>query len=455
MKLTRPGRGSVDSRFRFGHLGLRFALPVLLAGCDSNCTPIWESPCYVNGGFEDHDGKCVSPEEWDCTQSGGTWAEGSCTSPPTADAGSDASTEPKDGGGDASTNDPEDAGDDASTADGGPLPPSCPLPQGLWTNAAEQRGIVRSLAVHGAVFAATDGIPARIEKLGLLDGEALEETGITVPGLSQTFPRLQLVRAEGGEIEVFVSYLGSLADRIGGVARLARVQPWPAATSLIPDLSNAVDGIFATATGPVALSYTQDGTSAELHQLGADDSWLPLGSLPIAANHLTRTLGVYQTEGTVFAFVRKDDQASTWKSISLTSDPPSPVDMPEAIVDVATHDSRPLVYALTTSRELKEITLGTNQQRTVGQLPAGVTAANNSFARMTYAYDSVIFPGYVNDAPHLLRMRTDTGAVTAWPAVRAAHMGWSALAAGEGLVCYGDDQNQVHCACISTFEALP
>lgn len=78
--------------------------------------------------------------------------------------------------------------------------------------------------------------------------------------------------------------------------------------------------------------------------------------------------------------------------------------------------------------------------------------AVGSFAAMTYAHGSVFFPGYVDGAPRLLRMRVDSGALTSWPAVRPDHAGWSALAAGDGVACYGDDANAVHCACVTTFQ---
>lgn len=356
-----------------------------------------------------------------------------------------------------------------------PIDPACPIPTTSWSFGGAP-SVVRSIAIAAPnVLAAVDSpmSPMPIYSVSIDAGSPMgSPVQIDRPAspLTTHFPRLQVAEL-GGQPELFVSFLAgdyfngtSTTEYPGGLVHVGPVASLPATASLLAATTGSVDGVFADVSGPLLLRWsTLTATTAALATVNVGDTFGAPVALTGVATTFERAEPVRAAERLV-GFVRsnEDDAGSGqhWTAWPLASGVPgTPTPIPGTFVTFAMHDQLPIAYAVDTLGGVHAFAVDDAFQiteRIVAQLPSGYTAATSS-AKMVFTSGSVVFPATdAAGALRLVRVHVATGNVAEWIEPDAAATAWSALAAGDGVVCYASSQNVLRCGCVAgTFTPLP
>jgi len=366
---------------------------------------------------------------------------------------------------------------------------ACPLAAKTWMK-SDFSGAIRSIVIRNSVYAIADDAKTNtmpLHAFGLASGEpAPTSTRVECPPAEDVlfFPRLQTARFDGAE-QLFVSFPNAsyagpdgIIEAPGGLERVGPLDsPMPESVSFLEATRGSVDGIFDSASGPLVLSWdalsSADGTLATLVGAAGSESLTNTQVFPSSASVVLRSEPLY-FDGQLVALLRAtglDDPSavvySGWPL--LPSGPGEAVELPGGYVTAALHDEQPFAYGLSSNGELVEVGLTaslTPTQRVVARLPQGYTVAPGAIAQMAYTNGSVVLPAYKDGAPRILRVRLGTGSLDEWVAVipdGAAFLGWSALAAGHGVVCTAMGTNEdgveragLHCGCLDgAFSHVP
>lgn len=353
---------------------------------------------------------------------------------------------------------------------------TCPIPTTTWTFGGAS-SVVRSIVIASpSVYAVADApmlaVPVYALSLtaGSPSGSPAQAERPASP-LSTHLPRLQIVEL-GGQPQLFVSFLSGLFDPgtgpteyPGGLVRVgATGASLPASAPLVSALSASFDGIVSDATGPRVLSWSAlSSPTATLAPLSPGDTLGAGAPLVGATTPSERALPVHAAERLV-GFVRGDEDGTVagqhWTAWPVVDGVPgAPIAAPGAFVTFAVHDTQPVAYAVDSLGAVHSFAIDDTFQltgRTLAQLPSGYAAASSS-AKMVFTNGSVVFPATdASGALRLVRVRVASGRVEEWIEPDLSVIGWSALAAGDGVACYATSQNLVRCGCLAgAFTAVP
>ncbi|AKU93772.1 hypothetical protein AKJ09_00436 [Labilithrix luteola] len=398
----------------------------------------------------------------------------------------------------AAPNHPGDAATDA--ADGGDgavfdVPDeACPITD-VTSKAWSKKGIattVRSILIRDTVYAVADrnGTTSPLYSFALATGDGKGvPTQIALPAVTDanpTFlPRLQTAKFDNHE-QLFVSLLnryygasdGGVFENKGGLVRVGPIDaPLPATAAILPSTQGSVDGVFDDTAGPRVLSWSSlEGDAGTVSTLtgaaGSETLASPL-SFPGKPSEFERS-EVLHEQDRIVGVLRATNLANP-SAVVFSGWPISdagagaPIDLPGGYATATVRDTAPMAYVLTSAGELFEVDLGETMSpvgRLVTSLPQGYAPAPGSNARMVYTNGSVAFPAFKDGAPRILRVRLGTGAIEEWiPDAPDAgtFVGWSALAAGHGVVCTAIGRTvgatssaEIDCACLDgAFQRVP